>query len=308
MSVLAQGHEGAKARVAAATGEAGWASWLPLAVLPAAVLIFGSYLVPWAFMWGLAFSIYAGCKWLTWRRCRLRAKASRWRSAAYLLAWPGMDADSFLNPALRVEPTPWSNWLQGVATTGLGASLLWVVAPTIPANHPLLRGWTGMVGFVLMVHFGAFRLAALTWRSFGIDAEPIMQAPLRSTALSELWGRRWNVAFRRLAHDFIFAPAQPNLGTEWAGFLVFLVSGLIHDLLISLPSRGGWGLPTLYFVLQGLGASIERSRLGKRLGLRRGLPGWLYTAVVALGPLFWLYHPPFVLRVILPFMKAIGAL
>jgi len=89
---------------------------------------------------------------------------------------------------------------------------------------------------------------------------------------------------------------------------VFLASGLIHDLVISLPAHGGYGLPTGYFILQGLGITLERSAAGRRLGLQRGFPGWLFMFVVAAGPAFWLFHPPFVLRVILPFMHAIRAL
>jgi hypothetical protein len=34
----------------------------------------------------------------------------------------------------------------------------------------------------------------------------------------------------------------------------------------------------------------------------------LFMAVFIVGPVFLLFHPPFVLRVILPFMKAIHAL
>ena len=70
--------------------------------------------------------------------------------------------------------------------------------------------------------------------------------------------------------------------------------------MISCAARGGYGLPTAYFVLQGVGVSFERSRVGRRLGLRRSVRG---TA----GPAFWLFHPPFVRYVVLPFMRAIGA-
>jgi hypothetical protein len=90
--------------------------------------------------------------------------------------------------------------------------------------------------------------------------------------------------------------------------LVFAVSGLIHDLVISLPARGGYGLPTIYFLLQGTGMTIEHSRFGKRLGLGQGVRGWCFMMVFLAAPVFWLFHPWFVLGVILPFMRAIHAL
>ena len=78
--------------------------------------------------------------------------------------------------------------------------------------------------------------------------------------------------------------------------------------MISLPARGGYGLPTAYFMLQGLGVAVERSPFGQHVGLRQGVSGWLFMAVLTAGPVFLLFHPPFVLRVVLPFMKAIQAL
>ena len=80
----------------------------------------------------------------------------------------------------------------------------------------------------------------------------------------------------------------------------FALSGLIHELVISLPADAGFGLPIGYFLLQGLAALAQR----KTAILR----GWLFTMLVVAGPAFWLFHPPFVRRVIIPFMHAIGAL
>ena len=105
-----------------------------------------------------------------------------------------------------------------------------------------------------------------------------------------------------------FSSAVPKLGPDTAGFFVFAVSGLIHDLVISLPARGGYGLPTLYFLLQGAGVTVERSRFGKRLRLGQGVRGWCFMMVFLTVPVFGLFHPWFVLRVILPFMRAIHAL
>jgi hypothetical protein len=42
--------------------------------------------------------------------------------------------------------------------------------------------------------------------------------------------------------------------------------------------------------------------------LRGAASGWLFTMLVVAGPAFWLFHPPFIGRVVLPFMQAIGAL
>src|SRR5208337_3836847 len=97
-------------------------------------------------------------------------------------------------------------------------------------------------------------------------------------------------------------------GANVTGFLVFVVSGVIHDAVISLPAGAGYGLPTMYFMIQGAGVMVERSSVGKRLGLRQGARGWIFMAAFTAGPAFWLFHPPFIRRVILPFMQAIHAL
>jgi Membrane bound O-acyl transferase family len=219
-----------------------------------------------------------------------------------------MDADAFLD--VRQHPTPpaLTVWLWAMFETILGATLLWVVARFVPPQLALVRGWAGMLGLILILHFGTFQLVALLWQSLGVGAEPIMSAPLRSTSLGEFWGKRWNLGFRQLAHELIFRPLYRRLGPETAGFLVFVVSGLIHDLVISLPARGGYDLPTLYFLLQGAGVTAEHSRFGKRLGLGHGGRGWCFMIVFLVLPVFGLFHPWFVLRVILPFMRAIHAL
>ena len=284
------------------------AGWLPLAVLPLTALAFCNSLPSWVFMWILSFTIYLSLKWLTWWSARLRIAHPAWRSIAYLVAWPGMDAEAFLDVRQRVPRPASSTWLRPSFETILGVILLWIVPRSLPQEQPLLRGWIGMFGMILILHFGAFHLVALLWQSLGIKAEPIMSAPLRSRSLGDFWGKRWNLGFRQLAHELIFRPLHRKLGADAAGLLVFMISGLIHDLVISLPARGGYGLPTLYFLLQGTGITVERSRFGKCLGLGHGIRGWFFMMVFLTAPVYWLFHPWFVLRVILPFMRAIHAL
>jgi hypothetical protein len=284
------------------------AGWLPISVLPLTALAFRNSLPPWVFMWILAIAIYLGLKWLTWWRARLRIAHPAWRSVAYLLAWPGMDADAFLDARQSASQPAFTTWLRATFEATLGAILLWVVPRSLPQEQFLLCGWVGMVGLILLLHFGTFQLVALVWQNLGVKAEPIMSTPLRSTSLGEFWGKRWNLGFRQLAHELIFRPLYRKLGPDAAGLLVFMVSGLIHDLVISLPARGGYGLPTLYFLLQGMGVSVEHSRFGKRFGLGQGVRGWCFMIVLLTVPVFGLFHPWFVLRVILPFMRAIHAL
>ncbi|HKH99969.1 MAG TPA: MBOAT family protein [Candidatus Sulfotelmatobacter sp.] len=256
----------------------------------------------------MSFAIFLGLKWITWWEARGGARHSAGRSLAYLVAWPGMDAPTFLDADKRSIKPNAQEWLWAALKTALGVALLWMVARRIPEQQSLLRGWIGLFGLVLLLHFGSFDLMALFWQAMGIDAQPIMLKPILSKTLSEFWGKRWNLGFRQLAHDLIFHPLHRRTGVAAAGLLVFVASGLIHDLVISLPARGGYGLPTGYFILQGLGVTLERSALGRQLGLQSGPTAWIFMFVVAAAPAFWLFHPPFVMRVIIPFMHAIRAL
>lgn len=218
-----------------------------------------------------------------------------------------MDAPAFLSDARPPKPA-WTSWCWALFKTSIGGALLWLIARRLPSNVPLVRGWLGLLGLALLLHFGSFDLIALGWQSLGVRAEPIMQRPASSRSLAEFWGRRWNLGFRQLSHDFVFRPLYSRVGLAAATLLVFFISGLIHELVISVPARGGYGLPTAYFVLQGLGVIFERSRTGRFLCLSRGVRGWVFTALVTAGPVYFLFHPPFIFRVVLPFMKAIRAL
>jgi alginate O-acetyltransferase complex protein AlgI len=96
------------------------------------------------------------------------------------------------------------------------------------------------------------------------------------------------------------------MGVAWATMVVFIVSGLIHDLILSVPVHGGWGRPTIYFVLQGIGLLAERSRLGRRLGCARGFMGRLVCGLFVVAPLGLLFHEPFIRQAILPTLAALG--
>lgn len=281
-----------------------WISALPLVALPAASVAAGPFLPPWAFMSALALAIFFGFKWLTWRDAVADGVcATRWRHASYLFLWPGMDARAFLSADERAAQPQLAAWAAAFAKLALGALLVWGVAPRAVGPHPLLGGWIGLIGLGFLFHFGGFHVLALAFQAAGVRAEPIMRAPLRSRSLAELWGRRWNLAFHDLATRLLFRPLRDRAGAAGATLAVFLASGIVHDVAISLPARGGYGLPTLYFLVQGIGILIERSA-----GVwSRGARGRLFALVVAVGPVFFLFHPHFIVRVVLPLLRVMGA-
>ena len=281
-----------------------WRGWPPLIGVSVIVaLVVPQNWPPWAFMWALAGSIYFGCKWLTWRRTRVD-RVRWWKHAGYLMAWPGLDPVAFLTQSSTAPPTG-REWCVAGLKSSTGLALFFAGAAF--AGNPYLVGWIGMVGTVLTLHFGVFHLLSCAWRFVGVNARPLMDHPLRSESVTEFWGRRWNTAFRDLTHRFLFRPLTPSLGARGAIFAGFLFSGLVHDIVISLPARGGYGGPTLFFACQALAMLFERSALGHRFGLGRGIAGRIFTVAVLLVPLYFLFHPAFVERIMVPFMRAVGA-
>ncbi|MEK6248981.1 MAG: membrane bound O-acyl transferase family-domain-containing protein, partial [Planctomycetales bacterium] len=130
-------------------------------------------------------------------------------------------------------------------------------------------------------------------------------SPIQAASLSDFWGKRWNLAFRDLAYRHVFRPVTRRLGVAGATMAVFLVSGVVHDAVISIPAAAGFGLPTLYFVIQGAGVLFERSRFGKRIGISKGKTGRVFCAAIILGPVLLLFHRPFVERVIVPMLTVL---
>jgi hypothetical protein len=279
--------------------------WLPLLTFVTLTLLIHQLLEPWQLMWLLAFSMYAGFKWWTLFRTARRA---RWqRRAGYLLLWPGMNAAEFLHG--RVEDRPKRpEWMTALFKTMLGAGLVFGVARMFAQASDLGAAWIAGAGYVLFLHCGVFHLLALIWRNAGVDARRVMNSPLRATSLAELWGVRWNTAFSDLGKEFVIRPLSARLGAGGAMLLTFFISGLMHELLISVPVNAGYGLPTAYFTLQGVVMALQRTQYGRVLRFNHQLANWAFVFVIAAGPAYWLFHPAFMRGVFLPFLKMIGAM
>lgn len=284
-----------------------WMGWVPVCIFTALAVSLRGWLPPWGLMWLLAIAIFAGFKWWTWwRAISGGVLTSTTRSFAYLVLWPGMDARRFLALSPLSEKPALSSWAWALAKTTFGAGLVWGVARL--AGHGLLAGWIGMVGSIFLLHFGIFAALALFWQRQGIDAPPLMNCPIVAASLSDFWGKRWNSGFRDIVFGLMFIRLAKRFGTTAAAIATFIISGLIHELVITFPAGAGYGLPTFYFTLQGAAMLMERSGVGGQLGLVHGWRGHAFALILVTLPIFALFPPVFVLRVMVPFLQVIKAL
>lgn len=275
----------------------------------AAVELLRGDVAAWVEMWSLAFVLFGFFKWLTWVRRPAHARSTTpARTRAYFLGWVGMDVDSFCGAQLKDCIATRAEWKMAAGNTVLGAALLWGAIRFLSRDRFLLIGAAGMAATVLFLHFGIFHLLSLVWRRAGVAVQPIMKAPILATSLADFWGQRWNRAYRRVSYDCFFRPAAGMFGSTIGTLIAFLASGLIHEIVISVPARGGYGGPTAYFLLQGLGLVLERTAGMRKLTQRSSVCGWCYMVVFVVGPAGWLFHTPFLTRVIVPFLNAIGAI
>ncbi len=204
----------------------------------------------------------------------------------FCLLWPGMQPSAF-----RVRRPP----LPGVAAlAGAGAARMAVGVGLAAASRYLPDALAPLLllpGLSLVLHFGLFDVATAAFRRLGFDVSRPFRSPWRSRSLSEFWGRRWNLAFVEMLTLGVYRPLQRVAGRTTGAVAAFLLSGLFHELAISVPVGAGYGGPSLYFALHGGLVLLER---------RTGYRSRAATFAALLLPAPILFHPPFLHGVILP--------
>ncbi|HEX2061968.1 MAG TPA: MBOAT family protein [Thermoanaerobaculia bacterium] len=206
-----------------------------------------------------------------------------WRQRLAFFAWPGMRPALFASLGGAPRPGAASLAWRGARNAAAGAALF-AIARLLEAP------WLAMIAISLLMHFGAFTLLAAFWRTRGVAANALFRAPLAARSLAELWSRRWNVGYSEMIALLVHRPVCARFGPRAALAASFLVSGLLHELAITVPIGASYGLPTLYFAIQGIGVAIERRR---ELG-----PAWVIPWLVI--PLPLCFPPPFVEQIIRP--------
>jgi len=165
----------------------------------------------------------------------------------FTLCWFGMDPRPF---GRRWSPRGGSGPLvrRGLQNCAAGAVLI-VIANALGARWATLLL---LVGISLVLHFGLFTLSTAAFRTAGCRCRLLFDAPLRARTLDEFWSRRWNTGFAEMMALCVQRPLARTVGRRRALLAAFGLSGLLHEVAISLPVQAGFGLPTAYFVLQGL--------------------------------------------------------
>jgi alginate O-acetyltransferase complex protein AlgI len=221
------------------------------------------------------------------------------RFTAYLL-WPGMQPGHFLPERTPADSRP-APTVSGMLVNALTAVLLlWVLPALMPADWPRwLRFLSGAVGDGFLILFALFDAWALLYRACGVGVEKLWLCPIAATSLSDFWGQRWNRIFSGMFREVLFLPLTRRFGGTVALFAVFVYSGLLHE-GFSVGALSGYGLPMLYFLIQGLALWLESRRPFRRLLQRRPWLGRLWTGAVVLGPVLLLFHAGFREQVMVP--------
>jgi hypothetical protein len=216
----------------------------------------------------------------------------------FAAGWFGMRPSLF--HSVGGHPLPGSLPLIRAGITRMASGAILVIASWVVWRSPLSGGhqsWLRLVltvplmaGLSLMFHFGLFNMVTGLWRAVGVEAEPLFRAPFVSKTLAEFWSRRWNIGFSEMTSMAVYLPLRRKLGAPLAVMVSFGCSGVLHEIAISLPVKAGFGLPLLYFLIQGASMLAQR-----RVGRSR-----LWTLATLILPLPLLFHAPFLNGVIWP--------
>jgi membrane bound O-acyltransferase family protein len=214
----------------------------------------------------------------------------------FLFAWVGMEPRAFARRA-PARPTGLVISRQVFIAASAVASI--ALAHWCLPTRPRLAGYAAILGVSLILHFSVLRFAGAALRRLGYGVREPFDRPIVSTSLAEFWVQRWNPPFIELGSLAIYRPLQFRYGRAWALFAMFLVSGLLHEMAISVPVQDGYGGPLAYFSGHGLLVLLEEAaaRRGLRVG---GFWGRIWTFGWLVLPLPVLFHQSFVRAVLLP--------
>ncbi len=234
-------------------------------------------------MVGICSVLLGGMKGLVYAEWAGEQRLTIVRYGIFSLFWFGMDPASFRN---RRDGLSWKVDVK----VGLMLMLAGVLGSWLVWFMEWRQIFVMFLPMSLGFHFGALRVLKGCMRMAGFPVRTLFPNVLETTGIGDFWSRRWNVGYSQMMQRLVGRPVEAIAGSNAGVMAIFLASGLLHELAITLPVRSGFGLPTLYFLLHGILTILEkkwRSPLGK-----------IPTLIIVVLPLGLLFPPAFQQEVI----------
>lgn len=236
-------------------------------------------------------ALMKGIVYAEWRR-QTGGQLTWGRWLMFSALWFGMDPTAWQGKRKKVS---WKgDFYTGMTCVivGWGVSILLV---KFEVSHLVAV----FIPMSLAFHFGALRLLTAFWRLCGFPVRPLFRNPLESRGLADFWSARWNISFSQMMARAVRRPLVDRLGQKGSIFAVFVASGLLHELAITVPVQSGYGRPFIYFLLHGAMVLIEKDTW----------PVWLkrsITLLLVVVPLPLLFPEKFTQEIILPCLTLAG--
>lgn len=226
-----------------------------------------------------------------------------WLRVVAFLIFPGLQPRLFLPECKPTKDDVRPTFLGLLINAVTGVIFAFAIPALLPESTPLLvRVWSGLIGWAFLSLFVRFDVAVMIFRGLGFGVERFWHCPIASTSVAEFWGVRWNRLVSGFLREVVFLPLARRAGATAAMAVVFFYSGLYHE-TFSFIAGGGYGLPMLYFLLQGAGVWIEGRRGFRRLLLRRPWLGRAWTFAVVVGPVALIINPWVVEGMVIPLLR-----
>jgi hypothetical protein len=226
--------------------------------------------------------------------------------SAFAIGWMGMRAQPFEKLGGAPLPNAWSMIRFGISRV-IGGLVLILVAHQVvllhlaPTLSYIIITALLLIGLSLILHFGLLSISAGTWRLSGVNTYYLFKSPAKATSLTEFWSKRWNIAFSEMTSIAIFRPLVNKTGAAAALILAFAFSGLLHEIALSVPVNSGYGLPTLYFIIQSGLVLFEKVMTSRRISfLSNKIIARVWTLFWVIVPMPLLFHTQFIKQVVWP--------
>ncbi|HUS01861.1 MAG TPA: membrane bound O-acyl transferase family-domain-containing protein [Chitinophagaceae bacterium] len=227
---------------------------------------------------------------------------------AFAIGWAGMRAQLFESLRGKQLPGAASMFWYGISRLCMGIIILLLAKQILLLDinkEVIFFAVTGLllIGYSLILHFGILSMSAGVWRWLAVKTYLLFRSPLLSTSLSEFWSKRWNIAFSEMISIAIYRPLKKRVGPAGLIIISFIFSGLLHEMAISLPVGMGFGLPFVYFIIQGTMVLLEKILEDRNIIFLKNkfiAKVWVYFWVIIPAPL--LFHIYFIKGIVWPVM------